>query len=316
MTWSLYRWTWQLESPLYVGMPPAGSLNRCRLYVPARTLWGAVTAEMVRATAGSGFPEYEKVGEELRQELRFTYLFPAERSGDEWQAWLPSYEDKEKRGLVWQREDAAKNRLLDRQFRMRLLSTRPSTAIEPSSDTAAEGSLRETECMNTWWREHKDLASGPVGLVGYVFVNSNLRKELREGLEQLDFITVGGDTRYGLGRLCRVKKQQDEMKCAADVFGCKVDLAGDDPEVETERVLAHAELNGKAQPQLRGNLELLRGWDYGKSDYWRSEKPLWVPGAASEATGWWRIDASGHWSLSRRRDGMKPDAATGDVKRD
>ncbi|GIW70798.1 MAG: hypothetical protein KatS3mg102_0340 [Planctomycetota bacterium] len=56
MSWSLFRWTWQLESPLYVGMPPAGSLNRCRLYVPARALWGAVTAEIARAAAGGGFP--------------------------------------------------------------------------------------------------------------------------------------------------------------------------------------------------------------------------------------------------------------------
>ncbi|GIW70796.1 MAG: hypothetical protein KatS3mg102_0338 [Planctomycetota bacterium] len=96
------------------------------------------------------------------------------------------------------------------------------------------------------------------------------------------------------------------------MFGCKVDLAKGDPEVETERVLAHAEPNGKAQPQLRGNLELLRGWDYGKSDHWRTEIPLWVPGSASGAAYVWRIDAWGHWSLSsvrrdetRRRDGQR-----------
>jgi len=291
MSWSLYRWTWQLESPLYVGMPPAGSLNRCRLYVPARALWGAVTAEMARATAGGGFPEYEKVGEELRQELRFTYLFPAERVGNEWRAWLPRYE--EKRGLVWQREDAACNELPDRQFRMRLLSAQPSTAIEPSSDTAAEGSLRETECMNTRWRQHRDLPSGPVGLVGYVLMNSNLRKELREGLEQLNFTTVGGDARYGLGRLRRI----GGMSQAADVFGCRVDLARDNPVVDAERVLGHANVCAN-NLGLMGELELLRGWDYGKRDHWRTEKPLWMPGSATNEPRKWRIAASGHWLLA------------------
>lgn len=291
MTWSLYRWTWQLEAPLYVGMPPAGSLNRCRLYVPARALWGAVTAEITRATAGSGCPDYEKVGDKLRQELRFTYLFPAERSGNEWHGWLPRYvEDK---GLVWQREDATHHELSDRQFRMRLLSTRPSTAIEPSSDVAAEGSLRETECMNTWWSEHENLPSGPVRLVGYVFVYDNLKQELCDGLKNLECIMIGGDTRYGLGSLRRV-----EMRPDPQVFGCNVHLSRGDPGVETERVLAHAELNAKVQPQLRGNVELLRGWDYGKSNHWHSGNPLWVPGSAGESAWLWRIDASGHWSLA------------------
>lgn len=296
MTWSLYRWTWLLESPLYVGMPPAGSLNRCRLYVPARALWGAVTAEIARAAAGGGFPVYEEVGEELRQKVRFTYLFPAERSGNEWHAWLPRYvEDK---GLVWQREDATHHELSDRQFRMRLLSTRPSTAIEPSSDTAAEGSLRETECMNTRWRDREGKPGGPVGLVGYVFLHADLGEGIRDRLEQLQLIMVGGDTRYGLGRLRRLT----EMTPAGDVFGCKVDLAKNDPEVETERVLAHAELTGKAQPQLRGNVELLRGWDYRNSDHWRAAGPLWVPGSASGEAYMWRIDGGGHWWHERGSD--------------
>ena len=55
MSWSLQRWTWLLESPLFVGTTPAGSLNRCRLYVPARALWGAMTAELSRRQAADEF---------------------------------------------------------------------------------------------------------------------------------------------------------------------------------------------------------------------------------------------------------------------
>ncbi len=64
MSWTLYRWTWRLESPLFVGAPPAGSLNRCRLYVPSRALWGALTAELARRRANAS-PSYETEGTTL-----------------------------------------------------------------------------------------------------------------------------------------------------------------------------------------------------------------------------------------------------------
>jgi len=291
MTWSLYRWAWLLESPLYVGMPPAGSLNRCRLYVPARALWGAVTAELARTAAKNGFPGYEDVGHEIREKLRFSYLFPAHQAGKGWSAWLPRYEQG--RGLVWQREDDGSLKVSDREFRMRLLSTRPSTAIDPSSDTAAEGSLRETECINTTWREFESFSGGPVGFAGYVFLSGDPDKDLRKDLEALDMMTVGGDTRYGLGRLRRI----GNMAPAVDVFGCTVDLGKSDPLIAADRVLGHAEVED-GSPELRGAMELLRGWDYGRDDHWRSSKPLWVPGSAADTPRKWRIDESGHWSSS------------------
>ncbi|GIW42724.1 MAG: hypothetical protein KatS3mg077_0006 [Candidatus Binatia bacterium] len=289
MSWSLYRWTWQLESPLYVGMPPAGSLNRCRLYVPARAVWGAVTAEVARATAKSGFPKYQEVGKRIRDGVRFTYLFPAQQERNRWLAWLPRY--KSAAGLLWEREDSSPPSIPERQFRMRLLSTRPSTAIEPSTDTAAEGSLRETECLNPLWRPHDGLPAGPVALVGYVFLRTDLENELRQALVGLEALTLGGDNRYGLGCVRRVTFGE-----AGDVFGCKVNLASDQPGVDTERVLAHGELNAQAGTKLRGDMELLRGWDYGQSDHWPTAKPLWVPGSVADGQERWQIDSTGHWT--------------------
>ncbi len=102
MSWTLYRWTWRLESSLFVGALPAGSLNRCRLYVPSRTLWGGLTAELARRGA-SDFPDYGKKGRMLLENARLTYLFPAEGDGEAWRAWLPRYEKRD--GLVWRRED-------------------------------------------------------------------------------------------------------------------------------------------------------------------------------------------------------------------
>jgi hypothetical protein len=291
VTWSLYRWTWRLESPLYVGMPPAGSVNRCRLYVPARALWGAITAEIARAQAQSGFPDYKEVGERLLEHARFTYLFPAEREREDWRAWLPRYVPEE--GLVWEHEGegAGVQRLADRRFRARLVSTRPSTAIEPSSDTAAEGSLRETECINTRWRDQHGVSGGPVGLVGYVFIHKGLDQELRENLEQLEAIVVGGDSRYGFGQLRRVAKND-----ATSLFGCRVELGERDPQVKTERVLAHAATNCRGPSDLRGEMEMLRGWDYGKKEHWHVKSLLWVPGSCAQSPQMWRIEHSGRWS--------------------
>jgi hypothetical protein len=292
MTWSLYRWAWLLESPLYVGMPPAGSLNRCRLYVSARALWGSITAKLARDKADNNFPNYQEVGDKIRQSVRFTYLFPAEKDESQWHAWLPRYEQGS--GLVWQRENDGSLKVSDREFRMRLLSTRPSTAIDPSSDTAAEGSLRETECINTTWRGCGGFPSGPVGFVGYVFLSSGLDENRREALVKLQMITVGGDTRYGLGRLRRI----GNMAPAVDVFGCTVDLGKGDPLIAADRVLGHAEVKEDGSPELRGAMELLRGWDYGQDHHWRSSKPLWVPGSSADKARKWRIDESGHWSVS------------------
>jgi hypothetical protein len=102
MSWTLHRWTWVLNGPLFVGFAPSGSLNRCRIYVPARTVWGAVTAEAARQAA-QGEPHYKGVGDQLRNDARFTYLYPAERVRDLWLGWLPRYAPGI--GLCWQRED-------------------------------------------------------------------------------------------------------------------------------------------------------------------------------------------------------------------
>lgn len=78
VTWSLFRWVWRLEGSLHVGMLPAGSLNRTRLYVPSRAFRGALTAELSRREA---------------------------RDGKAWHAWLPTY--REGLGLAWARQDHA-----------------------------------------------------------------------------------------------------------------------------------------------------------------------------------------------------------------
>lgn len=282
MTWSLYRWVWQLEAPLHVGMPPAGALNRTRLYIPARAVWGALTAELARCQSSS-FPDYPAVGGNLQTHARFSYLFPAEKVGERWNAWLPEY--REEKGLVWVREDG-KGPIDDRMFRRWLLATRPGTAIAPESDTAEEGSLREHEVINPVSRWGcKDPYPRPVGFVGYVFLSSSADKQLVHSLQSIERIFLGGDTRYGLGRLKRV-----ECSPHSTFFGEQVDRQSSDPVVITSRILAHATTDAV----FSGSLEYLVGWD-AVSGGLKSSALAWTPGSRSKDSTPFRIREDGLW---------------------
>jgi hypothetical protein len=294
VSWSLYRWAWRLEAPLSVGLSPSGSLNRCRLYVPARNLWGALTAELAQRQA-TGFPDYQKVGEAVRKDLRLTYLFPAEEAKRGWRAWLPRYESG--RGLAWQREDDAnwEQRRADREMRQRLLLARPGTAIDHASATAADGTLRETECMGQYWRCSATGEAKSVALVGYVFVCEGA--ELAGAIEAIKGLTIGGDARYGLGRVRRVAWDE-----ASDVFGNPVDLVGQEPSLRTDRVLAHAQAS--ASGAMLGQLEALGGWDRAKDSGFEplADGPLWAPGSrVSSGTMRWYVKESGLWRGENNR---------------
>src|SRR5690606_21320910 len=107
-------------------------------------------------------PHYQHVGEALQKSYRFTYLYPAEQTNDTWHVWLPTYRDGH--GLSWARDDHADVVVSDRQFRRRLLSTRPGTSIDAITDSAEDGSLRETECIEARWRDDRGRDAGPVAM--------------------------------------------------------------------------------------------------------------------------------------------------------
>ncbi|GBC78030.1 hypothetical protein HRbin08_01516 [bacterium HR08] len=288
MSWRLYRCVWKLHSPLHVGTGPAGSLNRTRLYVLARTVWGALTAELARGQSGN-FPDYQNIGRGLSQQCRFSYLFPAQQVDRHWRAWLPRYE--EGHGLVWRREDCqnAGDGVPDRVFRSWLLTTRPGTAIDPGSDSAAEGTLREYEVINPWsrWGEKGELR--PVALVGYVFLSDTAP----QGILDITELFIGGDIRYGLGQVRRV-----ECSNAGDLFGRAVRMTGSDPVVETHHVLAHALPAGATD--LLGAMEQLAMWDYGR---FMTGELTWAPGCQVRGDcASWRIREDGLWERAQEGD--------------
>ena len=294
MTWDVYRWVWRPQSPVYVGIPPAGAINRSRVYVPARVIWGALTAELTRhENPADKAPDYVGTGAWVSERCRFTYLFPAEHIKADWCAWLPEYREDE--GLIWFRQDdrSGTRKLTDRSLRRRLLSTRPGTSIDPSMDAAEDGSLRETECIQTRWREERGQDAGSVAFVGYVFVCRQDLEKWPHGIgrvEPIKTMFIGGDSRYGLGHV-----QRESLTEAKDIFGLAVELDGDEPRIRTTRVLAHT--TATQHSNFRGELELVGGWDHRKLLDLGAASLRWRPGSTVNAatTPTWAIRPDGYW---------------------
>ena len=292
MNWQAYRWVWRLESPLFIGMPPAGSLNRCRCYVPARTLAGALAAELARRRCPEGTsPDYGKFGHELGTNCRLTYLYPAQKVNGEYLAWLPRYQ-KDTGGLAWQLQDPTPDKsndpIPDRQFRRCLMSSRAGTAIDPSTDSAAEATLHETECLGPSWRTsplNPESEPEPVFLVGYIFLRNN---SFFKQFSETKTLFLGGDTRYGLGRV----SLQDEISKADSIFDKKIEMGH---VIETDLILGHApaNINGK---DLHGAQEMLWGWHLKKAQ--TENVVYWVPGSRTKDCETWSIDNYGRWIIA------------------
>src|SRR5208282_925246 len=185
--------------------------------------------------------------------------------------------------------------LSDRVFRRRLLDARPGTAIDATSGTAADGTLRETECINTHWRTEANGEARPVGLIGYVFRCAD--DGMIDGVSKIDILSLGGDTRYGLGRMRRV-----EWADASDAFGAQVILNTETPRVRSSAVLAHT-FQHEGEPGMFGALECLVGWDLASNTGVKElhDKPLWTPGSVTcadfKATPEWDMVGYGYWRL-------------------
>lgn len=291
MTWTALRWVWRLEAPLFVGMPPAGALNRCRLYVPARAIHGAITAELAR-TNGNGksvFELYVEYGREVGLNCRFTYLYPSERKDDKLMVWIPKY--VEGKGLQWTCCDDSKVPLPDRVFRRRLLHTRSATAIAPETDSAREGSLRETECINPLWDDSgRKQGKNVMLLTGYLFMKNN---SFQRQLDNIDTLFIGGDTRYGLGKIRRI--ELNDLHDNQSVFEQSVNLDKDDPEIESDIVMGHLKNDNHKDQEIIGVKEHFGGWEMGI----QSKGALtWAPGSSCTKSLKFLIDNDGYWYIN------------------
>lgn len=125
-------------------------------------------------------------------------------------------------------------------------------------------------------------------MVGFVFTRD---ETIKRRLDRVEVLFLGGDSRYGLGRMRRIA-----FDGAEQVFGLSVEAGAQHPAVRARRVLAHAEAT-----TMRGDLECLAGWDYQKpGNVQKVADPLWIPGSEGTGDAAWSLLPDGTWKLAER----------------
>jgi len=158
MTWSLYQVSLRILSPIHIGWRKTGNLQQTRPYVTGKTLWGALTARLVRDDGGTNYPE---IGKSVDDTLRFTYFYPT-TNPDTVEIW------------PWGNPS---------EFSWLYLGSYPSTAL--SGKTAEEGSLHETECIPP-----KTRSGEQVYLIGYIIEKEGCNLHWQDALQR---IQLGGE---------------------------------------------------------------------------------------------------------------------------
>ncbi|ACL26659.1 hypothetical protein [Chloroflexus aggregans] len=241
MTWQVYHVILRLRSPLHIGYRKVGNVQRTRPYVTGRALWGALTMRLTRDAIPQDAPAtnshaYQQTGDQVHQQLAFTYFYPALKSGNDYQVVWP-----------WENETL---------FRRRFLSSYQSTALAYPQHAAAEGMLHEVEYISP----HTLDTGQPVYLQGYIFAKTDCTLAWQSALKRLH---IGGERGYGWGSMAsKVWPINDKYLFDNSIT---YDVNGDRPKIRVPaggRLLAHTRA---ANLSLNGNLEPLVGREWGSN---------------------------------------------------
>jgi hypothetical protein len=248
MTWHRYDLVFRLLSPLHIGYRKTGNLMQTRGYVPGKNLWAALTARLTRDhVSGTTYHAYQRIGDMLKTHFRFGYFYPA----------LP----EDPPGVVqsageltihypWQ----------DDLFAYRFLSSYASTALNYDRQAAEDSFLHEVEFIRSYAEPVDDGEPLPVYLAGAVYTQAELPNELNGWKEALQRLELGGERKYGWGRV-RLESPLDRWQEQAD-----------EPSVSCQTgdaVQAHVHTHGA---DLIGQVEPLVGWERnntGTGNNWR-----------------------------------------------
>lgn len=278
MSWQLYPLRFRVLSPLHVGRQKIGNIQLARPYVMARHLWAAVTARLTRqkqyAGADGNAEAYKRMGDQVKEELAFTYLYPEDH------AKRPLFSRFTEQGLKYGKED---KEIGADVFAWRYLNSYASTALNYSINAAEEGALHEAEYLAPHTRKDGDCPSHPVFLTGYLFERKGCKLDWQQALTE---IQIGGERKSGWGRLqlcsdlieplLNQKKLFDVVEWQEDQDRPQVKITAGQP------LLAHAIVQTQGE-KIIGEIEPLVGriWDGAKGAGQRHECPgvCYAPGS-------------------------------------
>jgi hypothetical protein len=275
MSWHVYPLAFRLLSPLHIGYRKMGNLQQTRGYVTGKSLWAALTARLTRdASPAASGADYQRIGQKVSEQFRFTYLFPALNAGG------PAHHP-------W--EDEA-------TFAYRFLDSYASTALDYAQQSAAEGLLHEVEFISPRARSLNGEDPPQVFLLGCLYVWDELDDELAGWKAALARLQLGGERGYGWGCLELVTKLSAPEQTGLPALLVQVQKG---QAITAHALAAHA--NGdRAVSGVSGPAEPLVGWERdnrGAGGNWRLSDALicYAPGSVVEADTTFAIGPNGIW---------------------
>jgi hypothetical protein len=265
--WKAHFLILQLESGLHMGYLKLGNIQRTRLYITGRSIWGALTARLTRL---SDRYDYGKTGEMVNEHLAWSYFFPALKyKNDEILGLLPFYKVT---GLYYKLVNLKNGETLDnleaRQVEQALLYSVNSTALDYINRTAQDQSLHEVEFISP--RLLTSLLTGqiqkgsPVYFCGYVFSTKDAESNIyvKDWKEAFKFLQFGGERSYGGGLMTIANSSSiKEVLSSEKFFGYDLDLNQFRPVISVAAqcpIMAH-HYSANSDQGWKGELEAVIG---------------------------------------------------------
>ncbi len=242
MSWHCFRLKYELHSPLHIGYHKVDNVQRTRYYILARNLWAAMTEQLTRSgfhTNGAPEGDYQKIGEWIATHLAFGYFFVWEEDAP----LIPHYDEKGLHYGKWSQY----------AFERRYLSSHVTTALDAATTSTEEGSLHEVESIVPLYKKENG-TSQRTQISGWVFLDEMAQALLGDKQKWLPEIWIGGERRYGFGRLRLVDFTEVER-----LNDYEVKKDGERPQVLVDKekpLLAHTLIQ---HVEGRGMIELLVG---------------------------------------------------------
>jgi hypothetical protein len=199
------RFDWHMlcfeqKVPVHIGKKNYGVLAETRLFIPGWTMWGALVNCYGKIMGGRD--EVYEEGKELFETI--TCFYPAQlKPESDISVMFPQFSD----GKLYMCATIS-----EQEFRMEFTDTHTSTAINAHSLSAKNQSLHEIEVILPRAKGSKEELYW-IGLLGIKKEVSGIYKDF---INKLEDIFIGGDIRYGFGRLrysnCNSKHITDEVE--------------------------------------------------------------------------------------------------------
>ena len=173
-----YKLIFKQVQPIHIGFGSYGVINETRIFIPGWTMWGALTKAY-------NLKNRKSLSDNQELFSKISCFFPAFKKNDNFEILFPKFKDGEFH-LGEYSED---------KFRAKFVDTFMSTAINPLSNTALDDSLHELNVIlpgakADFCEKEEEKQLYWAGII-----------ELDENIKIPNEIYIGGDVKYGLGKM-------------------------------------------------------------------------------------------------------------------